>query len=239
MIAALKSLTTDPSEVHLPQHPQKILLEKYVDAVMHAPSSLGLTAATDEREFWERHILDALRLIEFLSKKDHESNLKIIDVGTGNGIPGLPVAVALPNWQVTLLDSNNTKCGFIDMFCKSNDINNVSVVRGRAEVIAHENNQRSMYDIVFGRALGKLPTALELCAAFIRMDGVLLIPHGPSYRSALSDSEKAIRELGLRLDQSSPYQISERQYYSLIFKKVTETPDRYPRKTGFPKKYPL
>ena len=144
----------------------KELLEKYVQAVMSAPHSLALTAARDPREFWQRHVLDALKLIELFPPAMHQKVLRVLDVGSGNGIPGLPAAVAVPTWTVDLLDSNAKKCGFIDMFCKFNAIQNVHVIVGRAETLAH-TERRESYDLVFARALGKLPIALELAAAFV------------------------------------------------------------------------
>ena len=83
------------------------------------------------------------------------------------GIPGIPTAIAVPAWTVFLLDSDNKKCGFIDMFCKFNAIKNVHTIAGRAEVIGH-GDMRESYDIVFARALGKLPVALELAAPFVK-----------------------------------------------------------------------
>src|SRR6266480_2780469 len=156
---------------------QKKLLKKYVDAVMHTPGSLQLTAAKSEVEFWERHVLDALSLIELLPKEFHQQNLKVLDVGSGNGIPGVPAAIALPHWQIFLLDSNNRKCGFLDMFCKLNMIRNVQVLPGRAETLAQQTIYRSQFDIVFARALSKLPTSLELTVPYLKVGGLLIIPH--------------------------------------------------------------
>src|SRR5438045_879832 len=109
-------------EKKMPVSLQKDLLQKYVNAVMAAPASLGLTATGDPAEFWERHVLDALKIVDLLPRSLQDSPLKVIDVGSGNGIPGIPAAIALPHWQVFTLDSNNKKVGFIDMFCKFNEI---------------------------------------------------------------------------------------------------------------------
>src|SRR5436305_658827 len=113
---------------------QKRLLEKYVTAVMTAPASLQLTAAKTEVEFWERHVLVALSMFERPQKAIQDQSLRVLDNGIGNGIPGLPAAIAFPRWHVFLLDSDSKKCGFVDMFCKSNDIKNVTVLAGRSEV---------------------------------------------------------------------------------------------------------
>ena len=219
---------------------QKILLDKYVEAVLHAPQSLGLTAAQTAAEFLERHVLDALKLLQLLPPEMLQQELKMLDVGSGNGVPGIPAAIALPKWQVFLLDSNNKKSGFIDMFCKFNSIKNVQVIVARAEAAAHLPAYREQFDLVFARALGKIPTALELCIPFLKPQGLLVIPHGSNYRSELERSQNALEKLQASLQRTSEYQVGRAyKFTALFFKKDQETPDRYPRKEGTPKKTPL
>src|SRR4051794_31584663 len=133
---------------------QKELLHKYVEAVMAAPQSLGLTAAADAAEFWERHVLDALKLLEVLPAAWLEQRLRAVDIGSGNGVPGIPIAIASPNWRVTLIDSSAKKSGFLDMFCKFNGVENVTVIPGRAEELGRREDLREQFDIGFARALG-------------------------------------------------------------------------------------
>src|SRR4029077_13454371 len=102
-----------------------------------------LTATEEPAEFWERHVLDALKIVDLLPKLLHSQTLKVIDVGSGNGVPGIPVAVAIPSWQVFLLDSNSRKSGFIDMFCKYNKIENAHILSGRAETFGRQEEFRS------------------------------------------------------------------------------------------------
>jgi 16S rRNA (guanine527-N7)-methyltransferase len=217
----------------------KELLEKYVQAVMSAPQSLQLTAAKEPREFWQRHVLDALKLIELLPPSDHERALRILDVGSGNGIPGLPAAIAVPKWAVDLLDSNSKKCGFIDMFCKFNAIKNAHVVKGRAELFGH-TDRRESYDLVFARAIGRLPVALELASPFVKVGGLLIVPHGTSWQNEMKLSKKAMKELGVVMKDSVKYSLDESgQFTALIFEKISSTPDKYPRAVGIPTKRPL
>lgn len=217
----------------------KELLEKYVQAVMAAPQSLQLTATQDPREFWQRHVLDALKLVELFPPSDHEKTMKVLDVGSGNGIPGLPAAIAAPNWSVDLLDSNSKKCGFIDMFCKFNGIKNVRVIVGRAETLGR-SEMRGSYDIVFARALGKLPVALELSSPFAKVPGTLIVPHGTSWSRELERSKKAMKELGLNLRDKANYNLGKGiKFTALLFEKVHSTADKYPRAVGIPAKRPL
>jgi len=224
----------------MPESLQKALLGKYVGAVMAAPRSLGLTATDDHAEFWERHVLDALKMMAILPAALHERPVRVLDVGSGNGVPGIPMAVAAPKWDISLLDANSKKCGFLDMFCKSNALKNVQIVPERAEVAGQDPELRARFDLVFARALGKLPTALELTVPFLKTGGLLVIPHGGSHKQELARAEKAMKELGAVFKEAIPYQINPKlAFTALTFLKTVETPARYPRKTGLPTKRPL
>jgi 16S rRNA (guanine527-N7)-methyltransferase len=219
---------------------QKQLLEKYVNAVLAAPSSLGLTATKNPGEFLERHVLDALKMLSLLPKNILETSQKVIDVGSGNGVPGIPIAIASPHWEVFLLDSNNKKCGFLDMFCKFNEIKNVHVVPGRAEVVAREESFREGFDIAFSRALDKLPAALELTIPFLKVGGILMIPHGGSHKMELARAQNALKELSSVHQETLPYQLNEKvSFTALTFIKQRSTSEKYPRKAGTPHKRPL
>ena len=125
------------------------------------------------------------------------------------------------------------------MFCKSNAINNVHAIVGRAEALAH-TERRESYDLVFARALGKLPIALELAAAFVVVGGMLIVPHGTSWQKEFQRSEKAIKALGLSLKDKLNYSLAPGiQFTALWFEKINATPDQYPRAVGIPAKRPL
>lgn len=223
-----------------PSEKQSALLETYAAAVLQAPGTLNLTAAKDANEFCARHINDTLHLLATLPLNNFLEPLSVLDVGSGNGIPGIVIAISQPQWQVSLLDSNNKKCGFLDTFCKTNVIKNVRVLCGRAENLAHEEGLRETFDLVFARALSKLPVALELCIPFLKLGGLVIVPHGTSYPYELKASQKALDELGARLENTIPYfQNSASHFTALLFKKDRHTPERYPRRPGAPEKHPL
>ncbi len=217
----------------------KQLLEKYAQAVLAAPESLHLTATREPGEFWSRHVLDALKLVELIPPSEQKRPLKVLDIGSGNGIPGIPMAIAVPIWSMDLLESNSKKSGFLDMFCKSTGIKNVRVLTGRAELLGRGEGRNS-YDFVFARALGKLPVALELAAPFVRVGGSLIVPHGTSWNLEVKRSAKALSELRLILKEPIPYSIGRGvNFVSLLFEKIGSTPDIYPRAVGIPSKRPL
>jgi 16S rRNA (guanine527-N7)-methyltransferase len=221
------------------QSPSKELLEKYVQAVLGAPESLHLTATRDPLEFWQRHVMDALKLAELFPPSDHQKKLHVLDIGSGNGVPGIPIAIAVPEWQVDLLDSNNKKCGFLDMFCNNSGIKNVHVIAARAEIFGHGTNRES-YDIVFARALDKLPAAIELTSPLVKVYGKVIVPHGTSWRDELKKSKKAMKELGLINMDQVQYDLGKGvQFTALVFEKLHHTPEKYPRAVGVPHKRPL
>ncbi len=215
------------------------MLDAYVEAVLSAPEQLHLTATREPGEFLQRHVLDALRLVETFPPDFLKKTMKIMDLGSGNGIPGIPAAIANPEWTFDLVDSNSKKCGFLDMFCKKAGLKNVSVIHGRAEVLAH-SARRESYDLVFARALGKLPTALELAAGFVKEGGLLIVPHGTSWNTEVARAKKAMEELRLNLRDTKSYHLAAGlNFISLEFEKITPLPEKYPRATGIPTKRPL
>lgn len=217
----------------------KQLLEKYAAAVLQAPEQLHLTATREPGDFWQRHVLDALKLLELIPAEDRKRPRRVLDVGSGNGVPGIPVAIASPLWDVNLLDSNSKKSGFLDMFCKSNGVKNVHILAARAEVLARGDN-REAYDYVFARALGKLPSALELASPFLKVGGKLIVPHGTSWNAEVGKSKKAMRELKLILNDPITYSLGTGvTFVALQFEKLAKTPDIYPRAVGIPTKMPL
>lgn len=216
------------------------LLRQYVEAVLKAPSSLSLTATREPEIFWKRHVLDAVHLPMALPEEVVCLHLKIADIGSGNGIPGIPLAIEYPDWHITMIDSDNKKCGFMDSFCKINAIINATVIVGRSEELAHRSDLREAFDLVLSRALSKLPSALELSVPFLKLNGYQIVPHGTFYKEALASAEKAMKELGIELKAVIPYYSdSGVTYQALLFQKVHSTPSIYPRRTGIPSKRPL
>jgi 16S rRNA (guanine527-N7)-methyltransferase len=216
---------------------QEQLLTRYAEAVVNAP--INLTSETDKAIFRQRHIGDAVALNDALmAELETSSILKILDVGSGNGIPGLVLAVLHPEWHLTLLDSSNKKCLFIDAFIKNNAIQNVAIQCLRAEEFAH-TEAREAFDLVVCRALEKLPTAIELTLPFVKKSGYLIVSHGTSWQEELKRSDHGLKLLGGTYKKTIPYQVEEKTFYLLVFEKTDSTPERYPRNVGIPTKRPL
>ena len=215
---------------------QEVLLRRYAEEVVSSP--LHLTSDRELRQFWIRHIQDAVQLHDLIPSRHTQPGCRVLDVGSGNGVPGIPIAILEPEWTVELLDSDTKKCGFIDMICKKYAIKNAHVIVGRAEGLA-QGALRQAYDIVFSRALSRLRTAIELAGAFVRVGGQLIVPHGTTWQAELQESALAIELLGLQSKEKFEYELDGTRFVALVFHKIASTPAMFPRATGIPEKKPL
>jgi 16S rRNA (guanine527-N7)-methyltransferase len=203
-----------------------------------APRGICTSRLKEIQHNSERHIQDAIELHNLIPAQYQKRPCKVLDVGSGNGIPGIPMAILEPIWDVSMLDSDNKKVGFIDTFCKSVAINNWHVYVGRAESKAH-GDMRESFEIVFARALGKLPTAIELASSFIKVGGLLIVPHGTNWEQELEKSQGAIKAMGVELKSNERYSVCGASFTAIIFQKTGSTASLYPRSVGIPAKRPL
>lgn len=207
------------------------LLEKYLVALAKAP--LGLIGTRDITTLRDLHIDDALTILASFSPHELDQPNVAIDIGTGAGLPGVPLAIACPKWRFTLVDSNNKKCGFLDMFCKINGIKNAVVICDRAERLAHFSAHREKYTYAFSRALTKLPIALELTAPYVVIGGRVIIPSAKPIERIPDMTPGILSQLGIRSMTSRPYTISHknirREFFHLIFEKISLTAPQFPR----------
>jgi len=151
------------------------LLGRYLAMLLDASKRFNLTAIKEPDAAWMKHIFDSLTFIAFI----HEDANSVIDVGSGGGLPGIPLAIALPNISFTLLESTGKKAEFLGAVVKELSLKNVRIVNDRAETVGMDlENHRENYDVVVSRALGRLPVLLELCAPLAKVNGHLLAMKG-------------------------------------------------------------
>ncbi len=173
----------------------------------------------------QHYLLDALELYERIDENIH----RMIDVGTGAGVPGLLLALLDEHRSFWLLDSVKKKTDFIQRALEYLHKKNVTVIHGRAEDEAHKENLREFFDCATAKAVGTLPVVLEYCAGFVKMGGRILLPRGEEKTEILPEHWKST--LGLVLEKKEPYHLEGRKRaYSLYhFKKMDATGDKYPR----------
>jgi len=214
------------------------ILEKYMEGILAWNEKVNLTNITDPAEFRIKHNADSLMCVDFPEFLDAET---VIDVGTGGGFPGIPLAVYAPEKQFTLLDSLNKRLKIIDELAEELGIKNITLVHGRAEDAARAKEHRAKYDLCVSRAVSNLATLSEYCLPFIKVGGYLLAYKGPGAEEEVKEAAKALKTLGgslvdIRETSMEEYGLDHR---ILVIKKVRNTPKAYPRKAGTPLKEPL
>lgn len=199
---------------------------------------MNLTGIDDEKGTYIKHFLDSLSAVTGGYIKDEMS---IIDVGTGAGFPGIPLKVCLENTKITLLDSLNKRINFLQEVCIQLNLENVEFIHGRAEDFGKNPEYREKYDIATARAVAGLPILMEFCVPFIKKGGYFVCLKGPNANLELEESKKAMQTLGIEFVEKIDVKLPETDlnHNILVFKKISETPSKYPRKAGKPAKSPI
>lgn len=218
-IKEVKKLNIEVTEQNLKD------LEKYKDLLIEYNKKFNLTAIKTEEEIYLKHFYDSLTLTKGLSL---EGNLKLLDIGTGAGFPGLVLKIFYPNLEITLLDSNNKKITFLETVIKELNLKNITCIHNRAESLP--DNYREYFDIITSRAVAHLRILSELSIPYLKVGGKLIAMKG------ISDEEiKESKEILNRLDSSIanvitfnlPIENSNRSL--VIIEKKKETNKLYPR----------
>ena len=213
-------------------------LESYMIGILRWNEKVNLTAITDEREFIRKHFIDSLLCCsssEFLSAET------VIDVGTGGGFPGVPLAVCFPSKKFLLMDSLAKRIKIVNELCDECGIRNVTAVHGRAEELARQKDMREKFDICVSRAVANMSTLSEYCLPFVRKGGTFIAYKGPDCSGEIEEAEGAIGILGGRVARIETPEADETDFqHRLVYvAKEKETPMAYPRKPGKPGKEPL
>lgn len=210
-----------------------------------------LTGATSEREVLEEHASDALALLDvfdgLMRERDDEDKgetggVRVMDVGSGAGFPGIPLAIARPEWRFTLLDTLRKRTSFLEVVVRELGLTNVTVVWGRAEDSAKEAEHRESYDIVTARAVAEMRVLAEFCLPFAAKGGYWVSAKNAEVEAETRDSLKAIATLGggdLRVESVDSIGPDGRHRTAVVCPKIAPTPEKYPRRAGMAKKRPL
>ena len=183
----------------------------------------NLTAITDEEEIEEKHFIDSLLPTKFVILNKG----KLLDIGSGAGFPGIPLAIYQPNLKVTLLESNGKKVSFLNEVVKQLDLKNVTVSNGRAEDL----KVRSSFDYVTARAVKSLNILVELSIPFVKVHGTLLAYKGDRADEEINEAKSALRKLNAKLIEKHLYRLPKSQDNRnlLVILKEKEVQKKYPR----------
>jgi 16S rRNA (guanine527-N7)-methyltransferase len=176
---------------------------------------------------------DGLVLLEYLGEAH-----RLVDVGSGAGLPGLPIKIARPDLDVTLIEADQAKAAFLVQACAALGLDHIEVVARRAEEAGHDPRLRESFDVAVARALAALPVLVELCLPLVRVGGRLL-----AQKTEAEDSTAAARAIQLLGGELSGVQAAPSAARSagtvVVIKKVRPTPALYPRRAGVPARKPL
>lgn len=194
----------------------------------------------DFDEILHRHVLDSLSCLIFAPLR---SARKVADIGSGGGLPGVPLAVVLPDAEITLFESVGKKAAFLSYVSEELDLANVRVVNARIEEAAREEVHRGAYDVCTVRALARLSVIAEYSLPLLKMGGHVVAMKGREDVDERAEGERASAVLGGCVRDEIPVPqvsgVEQKDRRLLLLEKIEETPDLYPRKTGMPVRDPL
>ena len=201
---------------------------------------MNLTSITDEKDVILKHFADSIALI--LAVPDlKEKKYKTLDLGTGAGFPGIPLAIAYPEMELTLADSLNKRILFIKEETEKLGLKNVNAVHSRAEDLAKDQSYREGFDLCVSRAVANLSTLSEYCIPFIHINGFFIPYKSGNVEDEILQSSRALKILKGKMEKTIHYSLPEGagERTLLMIKKEDTTPKKYPRKAGRPSKEPI
>jgi 16S rRNA (guanine527-N7)-methyltransferase len=207
-------------------------LAAYLEQLLETNRSFNLTSVTEPEQAWPRHIVDSLSLLPSLL--DRPDLKTVVDVGSGGGLPALPLAIALPHHSFTLLESIGKKARFLADVSAALGLTNVQVLEERAETFGQAEG-REEFDVCTSRAVSRLPVLLELTLPLVRVGGLKLALKGEQAEQEVAEAKRALQLLG------GTMQALRRTPTGTIVSiaKTQSTPAKYPRRAGEPKRAPL
>lgn len=247
---------------------QQVQFQQLYEFILEGNRQLNLTRITDPQEFWEKHLWDSLRgIAPFLrdgvgevgeagggntslspsssssasSPSSSPTSLSFIDIGTGAGFPGIPVAITVPNYTIVLLDSTRKKIAFLEKTRAALDLSNVKTLTGRAEEVGQQPQHRQNYDVALIRAVGTASVCAEFALPLLKQGGLAVIYRGNWTEEETKALENAVNQLGGVIESIEKFTtpLSGSVRHCLYLRKVATTPVQFPRPVGIPTQRPL
>lgn len=210
----------------------------YATELLQWNEHINLTAITDPEAIEMRHFLDSLAIVRAVSLSP---GMRVIDVGTGAGFPGLPLRIVFPHIELTLLEATAKKTSFLQHVTERLHYPNVSILTARAEDAGQDPAYRERYHVVLARAVAQMSILAEYLLPLCKIGGRCIALKGEHAAGEAQQAENAIHVLGGRLEKIIPIELPEvpETHHLVVIRKVAATPERYPRRTGIPSKRPI
>ncbi len=212
----------------------------YYKELIRVNEVMNLTAITDMKEVVFKHFIDSLSLIYAIPGLDR-TDMSIIDIGSGAGFPGIPLKIAFPHLKITLVDSVLKKVSFLSDVIDILGLDGICLIQARAEDLGHDPEQRERYDVCVSRAVADLSVLSEYCLPLVKTDGYFIPYKSGNVSEETERAGNAIDILGGKMEEQLTYTLPGTDIgRSLIkIKKISPSPEKYPRKAGRIRKAPL
>lgn len=209
---------------------------KYADLLVSWNEKMNLTSIIEPREIAVKHFIDSISVLQHINFMD---NCKVIDIGTGAGFPGIPLKIARPDINLTLMDSLNKRMVFLKDVLMNLNIN-ANLIHARAEIFAHNDVYRETYDFAISRAVASLNVLSELCLPYVKKNGFFIAMKSKKIEFEMSESLSAIQKLGGILEKIDNFKLVDGSERSIVkIRKINNTPSTYPRQSAKISKKPL
>jgi 16S rRNA (guanine527-N7)-methyltransferase len=207
----------------------------YLHELLAWNKKVNLTAITKEEDVIVKHFLDSLILL----KAFQVTNQSFVDIGAGGGFPGIPIKIVKPEISLVLVDSVKKKVDFLDHMINKLHLRGAGALWGRVEDAAR--NRRERFDVSVSRALAPLNVLIEYSLPFVKVGGLAVALKGEDVSEELADCQNALKEMGGRLKEVIKVKLPTTDIIRsiVVIEKISQTPDKFPRRAGIPKKRPL
>lgn len=224
-------------EIHLDIDRSKIVkFYEYMNLLLEWNEKINLTAITEQNDIILKHFIDCLTIKKYLKDND-----KIVDIGTGAGFPGIPLAITSEANKFTLVDSLNKRVNFLNDVKEKIDLKNIEAIHSRAEEFGQNKIYREKYDVAVSRAVANLSVLLEYLLPTVKVGGNVICMKGSKVQDEINEAKYALKELGgvIKLTDEFCLPETDMKRNIIVIEKIKNTPKKYPRKSGTPSKQPL
>lgn len=235
----MERLVRKLSQFHISLNPCQIRqFQTYYELLAETNKVMNLTAITELGEVIDKHFVDSLSIVKV---KDMSEPMRVLDLGTGAGFPGIPLKIVFPQLTIVLLDSLKKRILFLDTVIEALGLTGIQTIHGRGEDFAKKSDYREQFDLCVSRAVANLSTLSEYCLPFVKPGGQFISYKSEKAPEELTKARGAISLLGGQVTDTMEFLLPDTEITRnfILIEKIKPTLGKYPRKAGLPLKSPL